>query len=393
MNKEVVIVSAVRTPIGDFLGALKTLSSIQLGIIALEAAIKRADIDPNVIEEVAAGNCFQASSPGNVARHIQLGCGIPASAAAVTVNQQCPSSMRAMEVIVQQIALGKIDVGAVVGTESMSNAPYLLLNAREGYRMGDGDRVVDAMLYNGLHCGFINDHMGMTAENVADMYGITRLEQDELALESHRRALKAIDKGYFKSEIVPITLKKRTGDIVIDTDEHPKETTIEKLGKMRTVFKKDGTVTAGNASGVNDGAAALILMSAEKAKAMGIKPLARVIATASGGVEPRIMGMGVVPAVERALNFAGLQQSDIDYWEINEAFAAQYLGVNRELKLAPCIVNGNGSGIGLGHPVGCTGARLIVTLIHEMQRRNVSRGCASLCAGGGPAAAAIIELV
>ncbi len=391
MTREVVIVSAVRTPIGDFLGSLKNISPIDLGVTVLTRALGKIGVGAEAVEEVVAGNCLQAGSPGNIARHIAIKSGIPAESPAMTVNQQCPSSMRATEVVSQQILLGKIDVGAVVGTESMSTAPYLLPKARQGYRLGPGDTVLDSMLSNGLHCGLINAHMGITAENVAEMYGISRQEQDELALLSNQRAMEAIRKGKFKEEIVPVEIKTKKASTYFDTDEHPKDTNMEILAKLPPAFKKDGTVTAGNASGINDGASALILMAADKARELGVKPMARIVSTASAGVEPRIMGMGVVPAVLKALKFAGLNKDDIGYWEINEAFAAQFLGVNHELKLSMDKVNANGSGVGLGHPVGCTGARLIVSLIYEMRRRGARYGCASLCAGGGPAAAVIIE--
>ncbi len=391
MSREVVIVGAARTAIGEFMGSLKNVSAIELGVTALQGALTKAGLDSSMIEEVIAGNCVQAANPGNVARHVAIRSGVPVEAPAMTVNQQCPSSMRAAEIVAQQIILGKIDIGAVVGTESMSNAPYLLPKARYGYRLGPGDTLQDTLLYNGLVCGFINAHMGVTAENVAEMYNISRQEQDELALLSNQRALNAIKEGRFKEEIVPVEIQSKKGNFVFDTDEHPKETTLEALATLPPAFQKGGTVTAGNASGLNDGAAALILMAADIAKEQGIKPLGRIVATASAGVEPKIMGMGVVPAVERALKFANLKKEDIGYWEINEAFAAQFLGVNRELKLSLDKVNANGSGVGLGHPVGCTGARLIVTMIYEMRRRGVRYGCASLCAGGGPAAAIIIE--
>lgn len=392
--REVVIVSAARTAIGDFLGSLKDVQAVDLGVTALKGAIARAGIEAGLIEEVVAGHLYQSASPGNSARHVALRSGCPIETVALTVNQQCPSSMRAMEIISQEIMLGKIDVGAAVGMESMTNAPYLLLRARFGYRLGPGDQVLDSMLYNGLHCGFVNAHMGITAENVAEMYGITRQEQDELAVLSHQRAAQAIKDGKFKDEIIPVEIKTKKGTILFDTDEHPKgDTNLTSLAKLPSVFKKDGTVTAGNASGINDGGAALILMAADKASELGLKPLARLVATASAAVEPRIMGMGVVPAVRRALKLANLQQDDIGYWEINEAFAAQWLGCNRELKISLDKVNANGSGIALGHPVGCTGVRLIVTLIYEMRRRGVQFGCASLCAGGGPAMAAIIEAI
>lgn len=393
MSREVVIVGAARTAIADFMGSLKDVSDIDLGVTALKGALDKAGVEPGQIEEVVAGNCMQGASPGNVARHVAINSGVPVESPAMTVNQQCPSSMRAAEVVAQQILLGKYDTGAVVGTENMSSAPYLLLKARSGYRLGTGETIQDSMMYNGLICGFIKAHMGVTAENVAEMYQISRREQDELALLSNQRAMAAIKAGKFKEEIVPVEVKTRKGSVLFDTDEHPKDADMDSLAKLPPAFKKDGTVTAGNSSGINDGASALILMSATKAKELGVRPLARIVSTASGAVEPRIMGMGVVPAVQRALKFANLKKEDIDYWEINEAFAAQFLGVNRELKLSLDIVNANGSGIGLGHPVGCTGARLIVALIYEMHRRGVRYGCASLCAGGGPGAAAIVELL
>jgi acetyl-CoA C-acetyltransferase len=392
MGREVVIVSGGRTPIGDFNGSLAGFSSIDLGVIALKGALEKAGVAPELIEEVVAGHCLPAGDPGNTARHVTIRAGLPVSTVSMTVNQQCPSSMRATEVIAQEIALGKIDIGAAVGYESMTNAPYLLLKARSGYRMGHGE-LLDSMLYNGLFCGFVNTHMGITAENVAEMYNITRQEQDELALLSHQRAAAATREGKFKDEIIPVEVKTKKGVVVFDHDEHVRgDISMEALAKLPAVFKKDGSVTAGNASGINDGGSALILMAAEKAGELGLKPVARVVATASGAVAPRIMGMGVVPAVQRALKFANLKMDDIGYWEINEAFAAQFLGVNRELKLSMDKVNANGSGIALGHPVGCSGARIIVSLINEMRRRGVQFGCASLCAGGGPAAAVIVEV-
>lgn len=391
--RDVVIVGAARTAIGDFMGSLKDVSAIDLGVVALKGALAKSGVEAGQIEEVVGGHCIQAGSPGNTIRHVAVRAGVPAESPAMTVNQQCPSSMRATEIMSQEIMLGKVDVGAVAGIESMTNSPYLLLKARFGYRLGPGDVAQDSMLYNGLVCGFINAHMGITAENVADLYNVTRQEQDELALISNQRAMAAIREGKFKEEIVPVELKSRKGPVLFDTDEHPKDTSMEILAKLPPAFKKDGTVTAGNASGINDGGSALILMAADKAAELGVKPLARIVATASGAVDPKIMGMGVVPAVQRVLRFANLRQEDIGYWEINEAFAAQFLAVNRELKLSLDIVNANGSGVGLGHPVGCTGARLVVSLIYEMRRRGIQFGCASLCAGGGPGTAVILEAV
>ena len=320
--------------------------------------------------------------------------GLPIESFAFTVHQQCASSMRAAELLSQEIMLGKVDAGIVVGVESMSSAPYLLMGARKGYRLGDAERIQDSLMIGGLVDDLLGYHMGVTAENIAEQYGISREEQDEFAMMSNMRACRAIAEGWFKDEIVPVEIKAKKGTAIFDTDEHPlSTTTMEALAKLKPVFKKDGTVTAGNASGLNDAGSALILMAGEKAKDLGIRPLARVVASAPGSVEPRIMGMGVVPAVRNALKFAGLTQDQIDYWELNEAFAAQVLGVNRELKIDAGRLNAVGSGIGLGHPVGATGARLIITMINEMKRRDVRYGCASLCASGGPAHAFIVETI
>jgi len=389
---EVVIVGGARTPVGDFNGALASKSPVDLGIIALKAALEKSGVSADLIEEVVCGHCNQSSAPGNSARLIALGAGCPIESTAVTVHQQCPSSMRAAEICAQQIMLGKIEVGATVGVESMTNTPYYLMRARQGYRLGHGEQILDGLMVGGLIDPWNNYHMGVTAENIAEMYNISREEQDELALLSHQRACRAIANGWFKDEIVPVEVTTRKGTVIVDTDEHPRaDTTLEALAKLKPAFKKGGTVTAGNSSSINDGGAALIMMSAEKAQELGIKPMARVVSSASGAVDPSIMGMGVVPAVRKALKFAGMVQDDIDYWEINEAFAAQFLGVNRELKLDMDRVNGVGSGISIGHPVGMTGARLILTMMHEMKRRNVRYGCASLCASGGPGVAFIIE--
>lgn len=389
--REVVIVSAKRTPIGDFFGALKDLSAVDLGIHALKAAIEAAGVDAQQIEEVVGGHIYQAGCKGNTARQVALGAGCSVETVASTINQQCPSSLRAVEIISQNIMLGKIDVGAAVGYESMTNVPYLLPKARGGYKMGDNS-VVDSLLNDALIDAFNGYHMGVTAETLAEEYHISREEQDELSVISHQRASEAIRNEKFKQEIAPIEVKSKRASKVIDTDEHPNpNTTIETLTKLRPAFKKEGTVTPGNASSLNDGGAAVILMSREKANELGLKPLAKITASASASVDPKVMGIGVVPAVQKALKFAGLQMDEIDYWEINEAFAAQFLAVNRELKIPMDKVNANGSGISLGHPVGCTGARLLTTLIYEMQHRGSRYGCASLCAGGGPAAAMIIE--
>jgi acetyl-CoA C-acetyltransferase len=321
-----------------------------------------------------------------------MGAELSAESFAFTVHQQCASSMRGSELLSQEIMLGKIDVGAVVGVESMSNAPYLLFGARKGYRLADGEKIQDSLMIGGLVDALLGYHMGITADNIAEHYKISRQEQDEWALMSNQRAVNAIKQGWFKDEIVPVEIKTKKGPAMFDTDEHPKaDTSMEALGKLKPAFKKDGTVTAGNASGLNDAGSCMIMMAAETAKKLGVKPIARVVASAPGSVEPRIMGMGVVPAVRNALKFAGLKQEQIDYWEFNEAFAAQVIGCNRELKIGLDKINACGSGIGLGHPVGATGARLIITMINEMKRRAVKYGCASLCSSGGPAHAFIVE--
>ncbi|MEA5023251.1 Acetyl-CoA acetyltransferase [bioreactor metagenome] len=389
--QDVVIVSGARTPIGDFNGALKDFKAVDLGMIALKGALQKSNLEPAQIEEVIAGHVYQAGCKGNPARQVAMGVGCPVETVAATINQQCPSSMRATEMVSQEIMLGKIQIGAAVGIESMTNVPYLLLKARGGYRMGS-DTLHDGLLYDALIDAFYNYHMGITAENLAEMYGISREEQDEHALESHRRACRALKEGKFKEEIVPVEIVTKKETRLIAEDEHPREdVTLESFAKLRPAFQKEGTVTAGNASSLNDGAVALLLMSGEKAQELGFKPLARIVATASASVDPKIMGFGVVPAVRRALNFARMDTKDIDLWEINEAFAAQFLACNRELKLDLDKVNVNGSGISLGHPVGMTGARLILTLVQEMKRRRNQYGCASLCAGGGPAMAVVVE--
>ncbi|SHN78692.1 thiolase family protein [Desulfitobacterium chlororespirans] len=391
--QDVVIVSGARTPIGDFNGALKDFKAVDLGMIALKGALQKSNLEPAQIEEVIAGHVYQAGCKGNPARQVAMGVGCPVETVAATINQQCPSSMRATEMVSQEIMLGKIQIGAAVGIESMTNVPYLLLKAREGYRMGS-DTLHDGLLYDALIDAFYNYHMGITAENLAEMYGISREEQDEHALESHRRACRALKEGKFKEEIVPVEIVTKKETRLIAEDEHPREdVTLESFAKLRPAFQKEGTVTAGNASSLNDGAVALLLMSGEKAQELGFKPLARIVATASASVDPKIMGFGVVPAVKRALNFARMDTKDIDLWEINEAFAAQFLACNRELKLDLNKVNVNGSGISLGHPVGMTGARLILTLVQEMKRRRNQYGCASLCAGGGPAMAVVVEAI
>ena len=390
---DVVIVSGARTPVGDFLGSLKDLSSVETGVIALKAAMEQAHVDPSLIEEVVCGNPDMAGQKSNPGRQVAIHAGCPWETFACTVNQQCVSSMRASEILYQEILLGKVAIGAAVGCASMSNIPYLLVGARTGFRMGE-QKIIDGMYNDGMVDAFYNILMGVTAENIAEMYHISREEQDEFALMSHERACASIANKTQKSELIPVEIKTKKGTTLFDKDEHPRPgLTMEDLAKLKPVFKKDGTVTAGNSSGINDGAAALVMMSLDKARELGIKPLVRIVATGSAAVDAKIMGMGVVPSVRRALHFANLTLPDIGYWEINEAFAAQIIGCNRELKIPLDTMNANGGGISLGHPVGMTGARLIVSLIHEMRRRNVRYGGASLCGGGGPSTSMIVELM
>ncbi len=388
---EVVIVSTARTPVGDFMGSLKSLSGVDLGLIATKGALERGNISPNVIEEVAAGCIYKNGQKGNPARQIQIKSGMPSKGWAYTLDQQCASGMKAFELIYQSLALGKISSGLAIGMESMTNTPYLLLKGRQGYRMGDG-KLIDSMLYDGLVCAMEGYHMGITAENLAKKYNISREEQDELALLSHQRAVEAQKNNLFEDEIIPVEIKSRKGTVIVDKDEHPKDDiTLEKLASLRPAFDREGTVTAGNASSINDGAAAIVMMTAEKAKELGLKPLAKVLTTSNYGVDPSIMGIGPAYAIPKSIKDAGLTADDIDYYEINEAFAAQFLAVNRELNISMDKVNVNGSGISLGHPVGCTGARIIQALIFELKRRKGKYGVASLCVGGGPSMSVVIE--
>ena len=388
---DVVIVSAVRTAVGDFLGSLKDLTSVETGALVLKTAVERVNLDPKIVEEVVCGNPDMAGAKSNPGRQVAIHAGCSWETVACTVNQQCVSSLRAAEIMYQEILLGKVDIGAAVGCASMSNIPYLLMGARTGFKMGE-QKLIDGMYNDGMVDAFYNILMGVTAENIAEMYKISREEQDEFALMSHRRACASINNKTQASELVPVEIKTKKGITIFDTDEHPRQgLTMEDLAKLKPVFKKDGTVTAGNSSGINDGSAAMVMMSLSKAKELGLKPLVRIVATGSAAVDAKIMGMGVVPSVRKAPHFANLKLEDIDYWEINEAFAAQIIGCNRELKIPLDKMNANGGGISLGHPVGMTGARLIVSLIHEMHRRGVRYGCASLCGGGGPSTSMIVE--
>jgi len=390
--REVVIASAVRTAVGSFGGTLTPLSAIDLGKIVAEEAIKRAGIDKNIVDEVIVGNVLAAGLGQNPARQVALAAGLPDTVTAMTINKVCGSGLRAVSLAAQLIRAGDADVVLAGGTESMSNAPFLLRKARFGYRMGD-DKLVDEMIVDGLWDAFNDYHMGMTAENVAEKFGITREMQDELACESQRRAAAATREGRFKEEIIPITIPQKKGDpIIFDKDEFIKEaTTMEGLAKLKPAFKKDGTVTAGNASGINDGAAMLVVMSKEKADELGIKPMAKILSYASAGIDPKIMGYAPVAASQKALAKIGLKVSDMDLVEANEAFAAQAYAVRNGLGLNPEITNVNGGAIAIGHPIGASGARILTTLLYEMKRRKSKYGLATLCIGGGMGTALIVE--
>jgi len=395
MSREVVIVSACRTPIGKMSGQFKDIAARDLAITAGTEAIRRAGIDAKIIDEIVMGEVLAGMQGSLPAAQVGQRIGLGPHVGAVTINQNCASSMRALEIASDHIALGKTDIALVVGVESMTNAPYMLAKARMGYRMGEST-IYDSMIHDALVDELTPGHMGITAENVAEMYKITREECDELAVMSHQRACAAIDAGKFKEEIVPVSVKSKKGEVLIDTDEHPiRGCTMETLAKMKPAFKKDGVVTAANASGVNDAASAVVVMSLEKARELGIVPMAKVLHICSAGVPPYIMGVGPAKAIPKALKAAGVDFNDVDYWEINEAFAAQFLGAGRMLKeesgmeLDMSNVNRNGSGISLGHPIGCTGLRVVVSLIHEMKREGLKIGGASMCVGGGPAMAGI----
>ena len=393
MTRKVVIASAARTPIGSYGGALKSVSAQDLGITAVKEAINRAGIKPEDVDEMVFGCVLQAGLGQNVARQISIGAGIPKEKPAMTLNIVCGSGLRSVSLAAQMIMAGDSDIVIAGGTESMSNAPYLLQNERWGARMGD-KKAVDEMIKDGLWDAFNNYHMGMTAENIVDKFGLTREEQDELAAMSQNRAEKARAEGKFKDEIVPVEVKDRKGNVtVVDTDEHIREgVTAEGISKLKPAFKRDGgSVTAANASGLNDGSAALVVMSEEKAKELGVKPLATIVSYATEGVDPAIMGTGPIPTVRKALEKANLTLEDIDLIEANEAFAAQALSVIKELGLNTDIVNVNGGAIAIGHPVGASGARILTTLLYEMQKRDSKKGIATLCIGGGMGTAVVVE--
>lgn len=392
---EVVIVSACRTAIGKFMGSLKDVQAKDLAITVGKAAIARAGISADIIDEIVMGEVYPHMQGSLPARQVAMAVGLPVRSNACNVNQNCASGMRALEIACNNILLGKTEIGLVIGVENMTNTPYMLPKARMGYRMGPGN-IEDTMIHDGLFDGMVPGHMGITAENVAEKYRITREECDQLALMSHQRATRAVQEGIFKREIVPVELPSKKGVTLYETDEHMiPDASMESMAKLPSAFKKGGVVTAANASGINDAAAAVVVMSKSKAQELGLTPLLKMINIAAEGVDPKLMGLGPAVAIPKALKLAGLKFEDIEYWEINEAFAAQFLGVGRmlkedfgmELDMEKC--NHNGSGIALGHPVGCTALRIIVSLYYEMERLNLTLGGASLCVGGGPAMASL----
>lgn len=426
--KDVVIVSGVRTPVGSFGGSLKSVSVVELGTTVMKSVLKRAGLRPEAddavkafgpetlknqgqidlekkgydyddsltpvhIDEVIMGNVLQAGQGQNTARQAMIAAGIPRFTPAFTANKICGSGLKAIALGAQAIMTGEADVILAGGQESMSNAPMALPKARWGHRMeltGTGD-IYDLMVFDGLYEIFYGYHMGLTAENIVAKYGITRQEQDELSLMSHTRAMGAIKDGTFAQEIIPVKFMSRRKEVVVDVDERPMETSMEKLAKLRPAFKKDGSVTAGNASGINDGAAAVLLMTEEKADALGLEKIAKIKAFASGGLDPAYMGLGPIPAINKVLSSTGMTMGDIDMVELNEAFAAQAIGCMRELNLDVEKPNELGSAVSLGHPIGCTGARQMVTAINQMKRKDYSTGLISMCIGGGMGMAMVIE--
>jgi len=389
--QDVVIVSACRTPIAKFLGSLKDKQAIELATIVAKEAINRAGINPDLIDEIVMGEVYQHMQGSLPARQVGMAVGLPVRSSACVVNQNCASGMRALDIAANHIQLGKIDIALVVGVESMTNAPYMVPKARSGYRMGPG-QMEDAMLHDALIDRLVPGHMGETAENIAEKYGITREECDQLALLSHQRATRATQDGTFQREIVGVELKTKKGVTIFDKDEHMiPDANLEAMGKLNPAFRKGGVVTAANASGLNDAAAAVIVMSKAKALEMGLKPLMKLINICGEGVAPEVMGLGPAVAIPKCLKEAGMRFEDVEYWEINEAFAPQFLGVGRMLKeefgieIDMSKINVNGSGIGLGHPIGCTALRIIVSLYYELEKQGKIIGGAALCVGGGPA--------
>ena len=390
--KEAVIISAARTPVGKFLGALKSFKATELGAIVVREAVKRAGVAPEDVDEVIMGCAIQAGLGQNPARQAALRGGLPDTVSAVTVNKVCGSGLKAVMMATQGVQLGDTEVVVAGGMESMSNAPYLLPKAREGYRLGPGT-IVDAVINDGLWCAFDNQHMGCTGEVVSERFHVSRQEQDEYSLNSHRKAAAAIKSGKFKEEIVPIEIRQKKGTaIVFDTDEPVREdTSLESLGKLKPAFKEGGTVTAGNAPGVNDGASALVITSADRARSIGIEPLARIIGQATSGVEPKLVMMAPVEAIRKLLQKTGWALKDVDLIELNEAFAVQAVAITRELGLDREKLNVNGGAVALGHAIGQSGSRILTTMLYEMKRRDAHRGIAALCLGGGNAVALAVE--
>jgi acetyl-CoA C-acetyltransferase len=388
--QDAVIVSAVRTAIGTYGGGLAEVPAVKLGEICIRAGLDRADLKPDQVEEVIMGNVLQAGLGQNPARQAAVNAGLPFDVPAMAINKVCGSGLKAVALAAQAIKLGDAEIIIAGGMESMSRAPYLLEKARFGYRMGDGE-LVDEMIRDGLWDAFNSCHMGITAENICSDCNLTREELDEFALQSQQKATRAIATGVFRDEIVPVEVPGKKGPTLFETDQQPRETTAEGLAKLRPAFKKDGMVTAGNSSGLNDGGAAVVVMSGQKAKELGLKPLATIRSYASAGVDPRVMGLGPIPSSRRALEKAGLEISDMDLIEANEAFAAQSVEVGKELGFDRSKLNVNGGAIALGHPIGASGTRILVTLLYEMQRRNAHYGLATLCIGGGQGVAMIVE--
>lgn len=391
--RESVIISAVRTPTGKFLGSLKDFSATQLGAMVVREAVARAGVRPEDVDEVIMGCVIQAGVGQNPARQAALNGGIPFGVSAVTINKVCGSGLKAVMMADQAVKLGDAEIVVAGGMESMSNAPYILPKAREGYRMGNGS-LIDSMVHDGLWCAFENYHMGNTGEVVAERYGVTREEQDEYALNSHRKAAAAIKQGRFKDEILAIEIPRKKGDpVIFDTDETVREdTSIDALGKLRPAFKKEGgTVTAGNAPGVNDGASALVVTSLERARSLGVEPLGRIAAQATSGIQPELVMMAPVEAIRRVTRKAGWSLNEVDLIELNEAFSVQAVAIMRELELDPSRVNVNGGAVALGHAIGQSGSRILTTMLYEMKRRDARRGIAALCLGGGNAVAMAVE--
>ena len=391
-RREAVIISAARTPTGKFLGTLKGFTAPQLGALVVRESVRRAGVAPEDVDEVIMGCVVQAGLGQNPARQAALHGGIPFGVSAVTINKVCGSGLKSVMMAAQGIQLGDAEVVVAGGMESMSNAPYLLKQAREGLRMGDG-KLVDSMIHDGLWCAFENYHMGHTGEVVAERYGVTREEQDEYALNSHRKAAAAIKAGRFKDEILSVEIPQKKGAaLVFDTDESVREdTSLEALAKLRPAFREGGTVTAGNAPGVNDGASALVVTSEERARQLGVEPLARIVAQATSGIQPELVMMAPVEAIRKVVRKAGWSLNEVDLIELNEAFSVQAIAIMRELELDPAKVNVNGGAVALGHAIGQSGSRLLTTMLYEMKRRDVRRGLAALCLGGGNAVALAVE--